>query len=89
MADLEDELIRALGIAGTERVVEAAGELPSLRRMQRQPAQLDRPPQDRLRRFVGTRSGRKIRYGRLLVDALDLELTPAPLDLVLDHVRPG
>ena len=86
VADLEDELIRAHGVAGTERVIAAAGELPSLRRLQRQPAQLGRAPEAQLRRFLGTRSGRKGRYARLLVDALDLDRVPAPLDLVLTQV---
>ena len=86
VVDLEDELIRAHGIAGTERVVEAAGDLPSLRRMRQQPAQLGRPPQAQLRRFIGTRSGRKSRYAHLLVDALDPDRVPAPLQLVLDHL---
>jgi hypothetical protein len=86
VVDLEDELIRAHGVAGTERVIAAAGELPSLRRLQRQPAQLGRAPEAQLRRFLGTRSGRKGRYARLLVDALDLDRVPAPLDLVLTHV---
>jgi hypothetical protein len=39
-----------------------------------------------MRRFIGTRSGRKIRYGRLLVDALDLTRVPRPLQRVLSHV---
>lgn len=86
VADLEDELIRAHGVAGTERVVEAAGELPSLGRMRRQPAQLGRRPEEQLRRFFGTRSGRKAVYARLLVDALPLDRVPAPLDAVLAHV---
>lgn len=84
--DLEDELIRAHGVAGTERVIEAAGELTSLRRMQQQPAQLGRRPEAQLRRFLGTRSGRKAVYARLLVDALPLDRMPAPLDLVLTHI---
>jgi hypothetical protein len=86
VADLEDELIRALGVPAVERVVEAAGELPSLRRFQRQPAQLGRRAEDQLHRFMGTRSGRKRRYARLLVDALDLDRVPEPLDRVLAHV---
>jgi hypothetical protein len=32
-----------------------------------------------LRRFLGTKKGRKIRYGRLLVEALDPEQVPAPI----------
>jgi hypothetical protein len=81
--DLEDELIRALGAPAVERVIEAAGELDSFRILQRQPAQRDRLLEDQLRRFIGTRAGRKIRYGRLLVEALDLDRVPRPLDGVL------
>ena len=33
---------------------------------------------------MGTRKGRKARYARLLVDALDLTRVPRPLDRVLD-----
>lgn len=86
VADLEDELIRALGAATVERVVEAQGELGSFRTFQKQPAQQGRTIEQQLRRFLGTRSGRKIRYGRLLVEALDLAQVPRPLDRVLAHV---
>jgi hypothetical protein len=86
-ADLEDELIRALGPAAVERVVEGEGELVSFRRFQDQPAQRGRELHAQLRRFLGTRAGRKVRYGTLLVDALDLDRVPAALDRVLAHVR--
>lgn len=82
-ADLEDELIRALGVAAVEEVVAAQGELRSFRLFQRQPAQHGRSTSDQLHRFLGTRSGRKGRYGRLLVEALDLTGVPRPLDRVL------
>jgi hypothetical protein len=36
-----------------------------------------------VRRFVGTKKGRKIRYGRLLVEALAPDRTPPPLDGLL------
>lgn len=84
-ADLEDELIRAVGTAGVERVIESAGELDSFRRFQDQPAQRGRGTHAHLRRFMGTRARRKIRYGSLLVDALPLERVPRALDLVLLH----
>jgi hypothetical protein len=84
VADLEDELIRAVGARGVERVVEAAGELASFRVFQDQPAQRERSAEAQLRRFMGTRKGRKARYARLLVDALDLTRVPRPLDRVLD-----
>jgi hypothetical protein len=86
VADLEDELIRCLGTAAVERVVERQGELGSFRTFQRQPAQRGRDLQDQLRRFLGTRSGRKRRYARLLVDALDLDRVPGPLDRLLAQV---
>jgi hypothetical protein len=88
-ADLEDELIRALGTATVERVVTEQGELGRLRTFQGQPEQRDRPAAAQLRRFLGTRGGRKIQYARPLVDALDLDRVPRPLDAVLDRVRPG
>jgi hypothetical protein len=84
--DLEDELIRALGVDAVERVIAQEGELTSLRIMQRQPAQRGRPVEQQLRRFIGTRSGRKIRYGQLLVAALQPEQVPSPLRGALDWV---
>lgn len=84
--DLEDELIRALGVPAVEHVIEQQGELASLRIMQRQPAQRGRTPEAQLRRFMGTRSRRKLRYGRLLVEALRPDQIPAPLAGVLDWV---
>jgi hypothetical protein len=86
VADLEDELIRALGTTCVERVVDSQGELGSFRTLQKQPAQRGRSTDQQLRRFIGTRGGRKIRYARLLVDALDLDRVPRPLDRVLAHV---
>ena len=86
VADLEDELIRCLGAAAVEQVVEAQGELGPFRTFQQQPAWQGRSNQEQLRRFIGTHSGRKIRYGRLLVDALNLASVPRPLDRVLAHM---
>jgi hypothetical protein len=84
--DLEDELIRSLGGASVERVIEAQGELGSFRTLQKQPAQRGRTIEEQLRRFMGTKGGRKIHYARLLVDALDLTDVPRPLDGVLAGV---
>jgi len=84
--DLEDELIRALGIDAVERIIEAEGELKSLRTLQRQPAQRGRSAQDQLRRFMSGRSGNKHRYAPLLAGAVDLTRVPPPLDGVLAHV---
>ncbi|WP_431915706.1 TOPRIM nucleotidyl transferase/hydrolase domain-containing protein [Nonomuraea jabiensis] len=86
VADLEDELIRALGTAAVEQVVDAEGELSSFRSLQKQPAWRGRPTHDQLRRFMGAGSGRKIRYAGLLVEALDLDRVPRPLDMLLTHI---
>lgn len=84
--DLEDELIRALGASAVLEVVEAEGDLSSFRTLQRQPEWRGRPVEAQLRRFFGSGGGRKIRYARLLVEALDLSRTPRPLQRVLEHV---
>jgi hypothetical protein len=80
VADLEDELIRALGTARVEEIIQAEGDLRAWQTFLRQPAHHGRPRQQQLRRFLGTKKGRKIRYGRLLVEALDPEQVPAPID---------
>lgn len=87
--DLEYELIRALGTDAVEAVIEAAGETRSLRLLAGMPAQQSWSREEVLHRFLGVRSGRKARYARLLVEALDLDAVPRALDAVLDHVRDG
>jgi len=81
--DLEDELIRSLGPDSVQAVIEREGEIRSFRSLQNQPAWRGRPVEDQLRRFFGSQSGRKLRYGRLLVGSLDLSQVPRPLDCVL------
>lgn len=82
-ADLEDELIRALGPARVAEVIRAAGDFRAWQTFQHQPAHQGRPRQQQLRRFLGTKKGRKIRYGRLLVEALEPGQVPASLDDLL------
>ncbi|MET8319952.1 TOPRIM nucleotidyl transferase/hydrolase domain-containing protein [Micromonospora sp. NPDC005189] len=83
VTDLEDELIRALGSSGVERVIAAERDLARFRIFQNQPAQRGRPIERQLRRFMGTMSGRKARYARALVRALDPSGIPRPLDQLL------
>jgi hypothetical protein len=87
--DLEDELIRALGAAAVERIVEAQGELRAFRTLQKQPEWRGRPVEEQLHRFMGSGGRRKIRYARLLVDALDSDRVPRPLRGVLAAARSG
>ncbi|MGW4496410.1 TOPRIM nucleotidyl transferase/hydrolase domain-containing protein [Streptomyces sp. NPDC004376] len=78
-ADLEDELIRALGVSRVTELIRTEGDLRPLQTFLRQPEQRERTPQQQLRRFLGTKKGRKIHYGRVLTEALDPDGAPAPL----------
>jgi hypothetical protein len=84
--DLEGELIRALGADEVLRVVEAHGDLGPFRTLQKQPSWRGRPVEEQLRRFMGSGGSRKIEYAAHLVEALDLERVPLPLDGVLAAV---
>lgn len=88
-ADLEDELVRALGIKRTLEVVAEAGDLAAWQILCNQPFHRARPAEAVLRRFWGTTSGRKDKYAALLTAALDLDRVPAPLSGALDALRPG
>jgi OLD-like protein len=84
--DLEDELIRALGPASVEAVLDSQGDLGPFRTFQKQPAWRGQRVEAQLRRFMGSADRRKLRYARLLVEALDLAQVPRPLDGVLAHL---
>ena len=84
--DLEDELIRTLGVLVVEDVIRAEGELPALRTFRRQPAQRQRSAEQQLHRFLGTLSGRKIRYAAALAGRCDPDRTPDPLRALFDHL---
>jgi hypothetical protein len=83
VADLEDELIRALGVEAVERIIEEEGETQSLRTLRRQEFHRERTADQQLHRFLGVRSGRKARYAHLLVEALDPDQVPEPLGALL------
>jgi hypothetical protein len=85
-ADLEDELIRALGTEAVQEIIAGQGELGSFRTFQRQPAQAGRSTEQQLHRFMGTRSGRKAQYARLLAAAVGRDRIPWPLDGLLSHL---
>ena len=81
--DLEDELIRAAGPALAAEVLAAYGDLAAFRTIQRQPAWRGRDEAAQLRRFLGAGSKRKLRYARLLTEAIELDRIPRPLEAVL------
>jgi len=87
--DLEEELIRSLGVEKVRELVASQDELAGFQIMQNQPQWRDRDLADQLHRFIGVRSGRKVRYGALLSDMLDLSRLPRPLDLLMQHLEDG
>jgi len=81
-ADLEDELVRALGAVAVEEILAEHGRLNSFRTYQKQPAHRDHPLEQQLRGFL---TNWKIRLASPLVDSLELDRVPRPLDAVLAH----
>jgi hypothetical protein len=84
--DLEDELIRAVGVGRVEELVDTQGDLGSLRSLQRQLEWRGQPAGAQLWRFLGSGATRKLRYARLLTGAVDLDRMPRPLEAVLARV---
>jgi hypothetical protein len=83
-ADLEDELVRALGAPVVEDILAAHGRLGSFRTYQKQPQHRDRSTEEQLHGFL---NNWKIRLAAPLVQALDLGRVPRPLDGVLSVAR--
>lgn len=82
-ADLEDELVRAVGAARVEEVLETHGDIRPFRTKQKQLEWRERPVEEQLRSFFRY-SGRTRPYASALVDALDDDRVPRPLARVLE-----
>jgi hypothetical protein len=85
-ANLEDELTRALGPAATKELLEMQGELRAFHTYQKQPAHRQEAIEAQLRGFLWNR---KLEYGALIVNTLDLDRIPRPLRRVLAHALPA
>ena len=81
--DLEGELVRALGTDRMLALVEERGQLHAFRVYQKQPDKRGRPLEAQLHGWL---HNWKVRYAAALVDALELERVPPPLDGVLARV---
>jgi hypothetical protein len=86
-ADLEDELIRALGAERVETVLAAEGDLETFRNFQNQPHWRGRPVDAQLRRWMQASDNRGKRYPPLLIEALAPAEIPPPLAGVLEAAR--
>jgi hypothetical protein len=62
--DLEDGLIRAMGMAGVKALFDAQGDLGSFGPVRNQPAWRGREPHAQTWRFLGSGSRRRLRYAR-------------------------
>jgi hypothetical protein len=82
-SDLEQELVRAVGVDAVLQIIDDQGERAPFTTFQKQPAKRALGLEEQLWRFMWNR---KIRYAPLLVNALDLGSVPRPLDGVLAHV---
>jgi len=82
-ADLEDELLRALGPERVEVVLAAQGDLETFRNFQNQPHWRGRPVEAQLRRWLQASDNRGKRYPPLLIEALAPDEIPPPLAGVL------
>lgn len=81
--DLEDVLIRGLGPGAVVDALAGMGEGPAFETFTRMPQWRGRPVADQLHRFAGSGSGRKARLAARLVERLDPDALPAPLDALV------
>lgn len=86
VSDLEDELLRAIGVDAMIDFIDRQGELRAFRTMQKQPAQRDRTVEQHLHRFCGSRATRKVRYARGVTAELAVGQLPPPLAALLDRI---
>lgn len=78
--DLEEELVRAVGVTAATPVLEANGDLKGFRSFQDQDAHRDAEPDQQLRRYVQANGARKARYAALLGEAVEFDAVPEPLN---------
>ncbi len=82
-ANLEDELIRALGPERVQDVIAAQGELDTFRSFQNQVYWRGKPVERQLRRWFHAADRRAHRYPPLLIAAMEPDEIPGPLVAVL------
>ena len=89
VADLEDELIRAVSESDLSRLIQLEGDAQPWHTFRSQQAWHGRPMDQQFRRFIRSVSERNSRYIRAIVETIDPGQLPRPLRLLLDYVGPG
>lgn len=75
--DLEQEFIRALGLAQTQAIIAAEGQAATFATFQKQPKYASQPLEEQLRSFLHNAA---TQWAIPLVDGLNLSAIPGPLD---------
>ncbi len=88
-ADLEDELLRALGPDRAIAAIEGIGLAAKLTHFRQEAAWQDRPVMEQLHRFAGAGSGRKEAVDAALAAALTPEDVPEPLRMLAERIGTG
>lgn len=86
-ADLEDELLRALGPERAKAALEGAGLGGKLDALRQQAAWADRPLAEQLHRFCGSSAGRKELAAGILARDIEAKAIPEPIGMLLDRIR--
>ena len=83
VADLEDELVRAIGTTNVVEVIDQAGDLDEFGALQGQLKYRSASLDEQVRAFLRSN---KVEYAPLLVARLDLDAVPRPLSEVMNSV---
>lgn len=86
--DLEDELIRALGLEACVALLERLGLGPRFRAFSGQRVWAGRPLADRLHRFAGVAAGRKVRLAQAMARELGPDRVPPPISALVEQLEP-
>jgi len=78
-ADLEQELVRAVGVAAATGVLESRGDLKGFRSFQGQAAYSALDAEEQLRRYLQANGARKATYAAALAEVVEYESVPEPL----------
>jgi hypothetical protein len=84
--DLEEELIRALGVPAVTDLLESKADLKTFRNFQDQPAHRDGEAAEQLRRFIGSNGARKRTYAAAMSETVPFEAIPEPLEGLLTWI---
>ena len=84
--DLEDELIRAIGVAAITPLLESKSDLKGFRAFQGQEAHSSAEPGEQLRRFISATGARKRDYAAVMAAEVAFEDVPEPMSGLINWI---